>query len=102
MSADRDDVDESTSSGSRAEGKLFKLNGTNFAEWKAETMAELQEKGHWLQVEDEAKSNPLDMANVKAKGFILRRIAFDLQHLIPEKASVAAAWKAICNKYEKI
>ena len=62
------DVDESTSSGSRVEGKLFKLNGTNFGEWKAETMAELQEKGHWPQIDDEKdlKSN-IDPANVKAK-----------------------------------
>jgi transposase InsO family protein len=101
MSAD--DVDESTSSGSRVEGKLFKLNGTNFGEWKAETMAELQEKGHWPQIEDEVelKSNK-EPANVKAKGFIIRRIAFDLQHLIPKDASAGTAWRAICNRYEKI
>jgi hypothetical protein len=101
MSADHDDVDNSPSSGSRAEGKLFKLNGTNFGEWKADTMAELQEKGHWPQIEDEKKSSK-DAANVKARGFIIRRIAFDLQHHIPDAANAAEAWKAICNQYEQV
>src|SRR5256885_1295257 len=91
-----DNVDVSLGSSSLP-GTLFKLNGSNFGEWKAETMAELQEKGYWPQVEDEKKANT-DPANIRAKGFIIRRIAFDLQHLIPKDANAAKAWNEVCKR----
>jgi hypothetical protein len=78
------------------------LNDTNFSRWKRQMTAVMKEKKLWKYVTGTFTASTASAEDDQAAaGFILARVEFAQQDLVPADATAKDTWDTLCKVHEK-